>query len=90
MKTDGETVANLKKDLKWEKESVRFKEGERVKWMNYAFDLQAKLDYALDRLTTIAEGRYFPSEIEAGASNKDQKTAIISLKKIARMQERRL
>lgn len=83
------TVKDYKQSLKYANERAEEKQKWGEKWQNYAWDLQAKLDTALDRLQTIAEGRYYTHESDGSASNKDQITAAIALKKVARMQERK-
>ena len=88
MLKDLKTILDYRYDLKCAKEYVDSESRRADKWMNFSYDLQAKLDVALDRLETIAEGRHYP--IESGnAENKDRITAAVGLKKIARMQERK-
>lgn len=83
------TIKDLKLKLKWANERVEEKNAWGTRWQNYAYDLQSKLDVALDRLQTIAEGRYYTNEGNGTESNRDRITAAIGLKRIARMQERK-
>lgn len=86
-----QTIEDVRQRLKWAKsgEERNQKWGER--WRDHAFDIQAKLDLAIERLRIISIGASYPAE-RGIADNSEvmlQKTAAIGLAKIARMQERK-
>lgn len=82
-------LQKMKQSLKSAKELAEDRYERTEAWRKYAVDLEAKLTCAIERLTTISEGRYYPTESESTSSNKDQATAANGLKRIARMQERK-
>lgn len=83
------TIKDYRTSLKYANERVESKEQEKTKWQLYAWDLEAKLDVTLDRLQTIAEGRYYTGECEATSSDRNRITAAVGLRKVARMRERK-
>ncbi len=83
------TIKQYKQQVKSLKEQYECNNAWGTRWMNYANDLNAKLDAALKRLETISKGHYYTEELSADTENKSEKTAIIGLRKISRMQERK-
>ena len=76
-------IAQLKQKLSWSKIDYESEKSRCEKFRQYAYDLEQKLNIALDRLEVIAEGRTYVGE------NTSKETAAIGLKKIARMHERK-
>jgi predicted nuclease with TOPRIM domain len=86
-----QTIRDVKKDLKWAREVIQDEQKRVDAWRDYAFDLHAKLEQALERLRIISIETYYANECNSFDSTeaRAQKTASHGLKKIAGMKERK-
>jgi hypothetical protein len=86
-----QTIKDVKKDLKWAREVIQDEQKRIDAWRDYAFDLQAKVDHALERLRIISIETYYANECNPfdSTETRAQKTASHGLKKIAGMKERK-
>lgn len=84
-------VKTLKQYLQLARAATTDERDKYEKWRQYAFDLDAKLRVAIDRLQCNADGSYYKGECSETLTEdqRSKKTAIYGLMKIARMQERK-